>query len=79
MNRIKQVKDYINPTSPFKIRYNYEIDVNMDLDEVPEEYRDFVFEQAKQMEEEQIMEAHYAPKYGCFSQQYYKETFGDVA
>lgn len=38
-----------------------------------------VFEQAKQMEEEQIMEAHYAPKYGCFSQQYYKETFGDVA
>ena len=30
------------------------------------------------MEEEQIMEAHYAPKYGCFSQQYYKETFGDV-
>ena len=37
-----------------------------------------VFEQAKQMEEEQIMEAHYAPKYGCFSQQYYKETFGDV-
>jgi len=45
MNKIKQVKDYINPTSPFKIRYNYEIDVNMDLDEVPEEYRDFVFEQ----------------------------------
>lgn len=31
MNKIKQVKDYINPTSPFKIRYNYEIDVNMDL------------------------------------------------
>lgn len=45
MNRIKQVKDNINPTSPFKIRYNYGIDVNMDLDEVPEEYRDFVFEQ----------------------------------
>jgi len=45
MNKIKQVKDNINPTSPFKIRYNYEIDVNMDLDEVPEEYRDFVFEQ----------------------------------
>ena len=45
MNKIEQVKDYINPTSPFKIRYKYEIDVNMDLDEVPVEYRDFVFEQ----------------------------------
>jgi hypothetical protein len=37
-----------------------------------------VFEQAKQIEKEQIMEAHYAPKYGCFSEQYYKDTFGDV-
>lgn len=45
MNKIKQVKNYINPTSPFEIRYNYEIDVNMDLDEVPEKYRDFIFEQ----------------------------------
>jgi hypothetical protein len=45
MNKIEQVKDYINPTSPFKIRYKYEIDVNMDLDNVPEEYRDFVYEQ----------------------------------
>jgi hypothetical protein len=45
MNKIKQVKDCINSTSPFKIRYNYEIDVYMDLDEVPEKYRDFVFEQ----------------------------------
>jgi hypothetical protein len=45
MNRIKQVEDYINTSSPFKIRYRYEIDVNMDLDDVPEEYRDFVFDQ----------------------------------
>jgi len=45
MNKIEQVKDYINPTSPFKIRYKYEIDVNMDLDNVTEEYRDFVYEQ----------------------------------
>jgi hypothetical protein len=45
MNRIKQVEDYISPSSPFRIRYRYEIDVSMDLDEVPEEYRDFVFEQ----------------------------------
>jgi hypothetical protein len=45
MNKIEQVKDYINPTSPFKIRYKYEIDLNMDLDNVPEEYRDFVYEQ----------------------------------
>lgn len=34
-----------------------------------------IIEQAKQMEEEQIMEAHYAPKYGCFSEQYYNETY----
>lgn len=33
------------------------------------------FEQAKAMEEEQIMEAHYAPKYGCFSKEYYNETY----
>ena len=36
-------------------------------------------EQAKQMEQEQIMEAHYAPKYGCFSEKYYDETFGDIS
>ena len=30
---------------------------------------------AKEMEKEQIMEAHYAPKYGCFSEQYYNETY----
>ena len=35
-------------------------------------------EKAKEMEKEQIMEAHYAPKYGCFSEKYYEETFGDV-
>ncbi len=34
-----------------------------------------LFKQAKAMEKEQIMEAHYAPKYGCFSEQYYNETF----
>jgi len=33
------------------------------------------FEQAKAMHKEEIMEAHYAPKYGCFSEQYYNETF----
>jgi hypothetical protein len=32
-------------------------------------------EQAKEMEKEQIMEAHYAPKYGCFSDDYYNKTF----
>jgi len=32
--------------------------------------------QAKQMEKEQIMDAHYAPKYGCFNEEYYKETYG---
>jgi hypothetical protein len=35
-----------------------------------------MFEQAKQMEKEQIMEAHYAPKYGCFNEQYYEQTYG---
>ena len=35
-------------------------------------------EKAKEMEKEQIMEAHYADKYGCFSEKYYDETFGDV-
>jgi len=33
------------------------------------------FDKAKQMEKEQIMEAHYAPKYGCFSEQYYTSTY----
>ena len=35
-----------------------------------------VLEQAKEMEKEQIEQAHYAPKYGCFSEQYYNETYG---
>lgn len=35
------------------------------------------FEQAKAMHKEEIMEAHYAPKYGCFREQYYNETFGE--
>jgi fumarate reductase subunit C len=32
--------------------------------------------QAKEIEKQQIMEAHYAPKYGCFSEEYYNETYG---
>ena len=32
--------------------------------------------QAKQMEKEQIMDAHYAPKYGCFNKDYYEQTYG---
>jgi hypothetical protein len=32
--------------------------------------------QAKEIEKEQIMEAHYAPKYGCFSEDYYEQTYG---
>ena len=35
------------------------------------------FEQAKAMHKEEIMTAHYAPQYGCFSEQYYNETFGE--
>ena len=33
-------------------------------------------EQAKEMEKEQIMDAHYAPKYGCFNKDYYEQTYG---
>ena len=33
-------------------------------------------QEAKAMHKEEIMQAHYAPKYGCFSEQYYNETFG---
>lgn len=33
-------------------------------------------QQANAMHKEEIMEAHYAPKYGCFSEQYYNETYG---
>jgi len=33
-------------------------------------------EQAKQMEKEQIMDAHYAPKYGCYNKNYYEQTYG---
>ena len=32
--------------------------------------------QAKQMEKEQIMDAHYAPKYGCYNKNYYEQTYG---
>ena len=34
-----------------------------------------LLQKTKEMEKEQIMEAHYAPKYGCFSEDYYNETF----
>jgi len=33
-------------------------------------------QQAKAMHKEEIEDAHFAPKYGCFSEQYYSETFG---
>ena len=33
--------------------------------------------EAKAMHKDEIMEAHFAPKYGCFSEQYYNETFGE--
>ncbi len=32
--------------------------------------------QAQEIYKEQIMEAHYAPKYGCFSEHYYEQTYG---
>jgi ABC-type uncharacterized transport system substrate-binding protein len=35
-----------------------------------------ILEQAKEMEKEQIMQAHYAPKYGCFTEDYYEQTYG---
>jgi hypothetical protein len=34
------------------------------------------YEQAKEIEKEQIEQAHYAPKYGCFNEQYYEQTYG---
>jgi hypothetical protein len=37
---------------------------------------DDLLKQANKMFEEQIMEAHCAPKYGCFSEDYYNETYG---
>ena len=30
---------------------------------------------AKAMHKEEIEQAHFAPKYGCFNEQYYNETF----
>ena len=35
-----------------------------------------ILEQSNKMFKEQIMEAHYAPKYGCFSEDYYEQTYG---
>jgi hypothetical protein len=37
---------------------------------------DDLLKQANKMFEEQMMEAHCAPKYGCFSEDYYNETYG---
>jgi hypothetical protein len=40
---------------------------------------DFICEyeqEAKEMEKKQIMQAHYAPKYGCFTEDYYELTYG---
>jgi hypothetical protein len=36
-----------------------------------------LLEKYKAMHNEEIMEAHFAPKYGCFSEQYYNETFNN--
>ena len=33
-------------------------------------------EQAEAKHKEEIMEAHYATQYGCFSKEYYNEKFG---
>ena len=35
-----------------------------------------ILKEAKELHKEEIMEAHFAPKYGCFNEQYYNETFG---
>jgi hypothetical protein len=34
-----------------------------------------IINHADRMHKEEIEEAHFAPKYGCFSEQYYNETF----
>jgi hypothetical protein len=44
--------------------------------DMPSNHFDELKEQAKEMEKQQIMEAHYAPKYGCFSEDYYNENYG---
>lgn len=36
-----------------------------------------ILEQSNKKFKEQIMEAHYAPKYGCFSEQYYEQKYTD--
>jgi hypothetical protein len=35
-----------------------------------------ILENLRDMHKEEIMTAHYAPQYGCFSKDYYNETFG---
>jgi len=63
-------------------KYNY-ITWMRNRDEISagtaDEWRAKFLKEAKEMEKEQIMEAHYAPKYGCFSEKYYDETFGDAS
>jgi hypothetical protein len=60
---------------------NKQTAVDFIFSQLPDEYTTTrqgfeVYKQAKQMEKEQIMDAHYAPKYGCFNEEYYKETYG---
>jgi hypothetical protein len=43
---------------------------------VPKGGKQAIIAEAKAMHKEEIEEAHFAPKYGCFSEQYYNETFG---
>ena len=50
-----------------------EINIHLNFDQ--RLYLKELLEQAKAMHEEEVMDAHYAPKYGCFSKDYYNETF----
>ena len=49
---------------------------NLDWKNIQGEKKLEILEQAKAMHKEEIMEAHYAPQYRCFSIDYYNETFG---
>lgn len=53
------------------------VEAIMKYDKSFKEFYGAEIEQAKAMHEEEIMEAHYAPQYGCFSKDYYNETFGE--
>ncbi len=58
--------------------YDFSSRDNTYLIEIPSWIFKEKINKAKEMEKEQIMEAHYAPKYGCFREQYYKETYQDI-